>query len=105
MCTGGSEFSRTTCRFGASCLGTDPTHTPDWLVQGFVDAFHDHGIETGINTPYAGTLVPEQYLEDWRVAGRRNAGDGKVMFFIGLPSHPAYSGPRQERLSHQLGKN
>lgn len=48
------------------CLGTDPTHTPDWLVQAFVDAFHDHGIETGINTPYSGTLVPEQYQGDTR---------------------------------------
>lgn len=49
------------------CLGTDPTHTPDWLVQAFVDAFHDHGIETGINTPYSGTLVPEQFQGDARV--------------------------------------
>ena len=49
------------------CLGTDPIHTPDWLVQAFVDAFHDHGIETGINTPYAGTLVPEQFQGDTRV--------------------------------------
>ena len=49
------------------CLGTDPTHSPDWLVQAFVDAFHDHGIETGINTPYSGTLVPEQFQGDARV--------------------------------------
>ena len=49
------------------CLGTDPTHTPDWLVQAFVDAFSAQGIETGINTPYAGTLVPEQFQGDTRV--------------------------------------
>ena len=49
------------------CLGTDPIHTPDWLVQAFVDAFSAQGIETGINTPYAGTLVPKQLQGDTRV--------------------------------------
>ena len=49
------------------CLGTDPIHTPYWLLQAFVDAFSAQGIETGINTPYAGTLVPKQLKGDTRV--------------------------------------
>lgn len=49
------------------CLGTDPIHTASWLVQAFVDAFHAHCIGTGINTPYAGTLAPEQFQGDTRV--------------------------------------
>jgi len=46
------------------CLGTDPVHTPGWLVQAFIDSFHSQGIETGLDTPYAGTLVPEKSQGD-----------------------------------------
>lgn len=49
------------------CLGADPIHSPYWLVGAFVEAFTAHGIEIGINTPYAGTLVPERHQYDGRV--------------------------------------
>ena len=65
------------------CLGTDPIHTPNWLVQAFVEAFNDYRIETGLNTPYSGTLVPKEFQCDARVMSlmietRKNCYDGKI---------------------------
>jgi N-formylglutamate deformylase len=36
------------------CLGTDPAHTPDWLVAAATSAFG----AVGLDSPFAGTYVP-----------------------------------------------
>ena len=71
------------------CLGTDPTHTPEWLVQAFVGAFSAQGTETGINTPYAGTLLPEQFQGDARVMSlmietRKDSYDERIRVAVEL---------------------
>jgi len=39
------------------CLGTDPTHTPAWLVAAALAAFAD--FDVGLNSPFSGAYVPE----------------------------------------------
>lgn len=39
------------------CLGTDPTHTPPWLVAAARAAFADLGV--GLNSPFSGAYVPQ----------------------------------------------
>jgi N-formylglutamate amidohydrolase len=39
------------------CLGTDPTHTPPWLVAAARAAFA--ALEVGLNSPFSGAYVPE----------------------------------------------
>ncbi|MFF2779240.1 N-formylglutamate amidohydrolase [Streptomyces sp. NPDC058052] len=39
------------------CLGTDPFHTPAWLLEAAREAFAGFG-GTGIDSPFAGTYVP-----------------------------------------------
>ncbi|MEU4428407.1 N-formylglutamate amidohydrolase [Actinoplanes sp. NPDC024001] len=46
----------------AVCLGTDPAHTPDWLVTAARSAFTRIG-DVGLDSPFAGCYVP---LEHWR---------------------------------------
>ncbi|WP_433383969.1 N-formylglutamate amidohydrolase [Actinoplanes sp. CA-142083] len=49
----------------AVCLGTDPDHTPAWLVAAAEAAFP----LTGVNSPFAGTYVPlDFYGRDRRVS-------------------------------------
>ena len=49
------------------CLGTDPLHTPGWLVGAARDAFE--GLEIGLDSPFTGTYVPlEWYGTDPRVS-------------------------------------
>ncbi len=40
------------------CIGTDPVHTPDWLVRAVEDVARAHDYGTAQNTPFAGTYVP-----------------------------------------------
>ena len=46
------------------CIGTDLFHTPGWLRDAGVSAFHsvDSGLSIRVDRPYSGTLVP---LEAW----------------------------------------
>ena len=46
------------------CIGTDPFHTPEWLRNATISAFHaeNSGLTIGVNHPYSGALVP---LEAW----------------------------------------
>lgn len=44
------------------CLGTDPSHTPAWLVQSLEEVFTRRGLRCARNAPYAGTMVPLEYL-------------------------------------------
>ena len=49
------------------CLGTDPFHTPDWLVEAAVSSFVSIQ-DTVVNEPFAGTYVPlDFYGTDPRV--------------------------------------
>ena len=41
----------------AVCLGTDPVHTPEWLVDAARKAFAPLGT-VGLDSPFAGTYVP-----------------------------------------------
>ncbi|MEO3924273.1 N-formylglutamate amidohydrolase [Micromonosporaceae bacterium B7E4] len=51
----------------AICLGTDPGHTPDWLLAAGRAAFAGCG-GTGVDTPFAGCYVPlRHYGRDRRV--------------------------------------
>lgn len=43
------------------CLGTDPYHTPDYLLQSLHKFFENEGYSVAINTPYSGTFVPTGY--------------------------------------------
>jgi N-formylglutamate amidohydrolase len=43
------------------CLGTDASHTPEWLVNLAHKQFSAVGLEVGINQPYAGVLVPVEH--------------------------------------------
>ena len=51
------------------CLGTDPVFTPDALLCAAKDYFTKAGLGVAVNTPFAGTIVPEPFysLKDKRV--------------------------------------
>ncbi|PCK23260.1 N-formylglutamate amidohydrolase [Rhodococcus qingshengii] len=50
------------------CIGTDPVHTPPWLIDAARGAFTSLG-EISENTPYSGTYVPlRHYGHDDRVS-------------------------------------
>jgi N-formylglutamate deformylase len=46
----------------AMCIGTDPAHTPKWLIDIFREEFGAIG-DWFENQPYAGTYVPLQYYQ------------------------------------------
>jgi N-formylglutamate deformylase len=52
----------------AVCLGTDPVHTPSWLVDAARAAFAELG-PVAVNTPFRGSYVPlAHYERDTRVS-------------------------------------
>jgi len=53
----------------AICIGTDPFHTPDVIVQAIEDLCRATGVRTARNHPFAGTYVPLWFRQrDRRVA-------------------------------------
>jgi N-formylglutamate amidohydrolase len=51
------------------CIGTDPHHTPDDLIETAVRFLETRGYTTMINAPFSGTLVPMMfYTRDKRVS-------------------------------------
>ena len=44
------------------CLGTDEFHTPRWLIQSAQAFFERHGFTVKENSPFAGTMVPLEFL-------------------------------------------
>ena len=44
------------------CLGTDPYHTPESLINDIRSFMADHGFSVAINRPFAGTYVPKKFL-------------------------------------------
>ena len=43
------------------CLGTDPAHTPSWLLNAARSRFAGAGLSVALDRPYAGVLVPEKH--------------------------------------------
>ncbi|MFC1657419.1 N-formylglutamate amidohydrolase [Candidatus Moduliflexota bacterium] len=43
------------------CIGTDPFHTPQWLIDSLVEDIGCRDLSWEINRPYVGTFVPEPY--------------------------------------------
>ncbi len=51
-----------------ACIGTDPFHTPDELVDGLARGFSAAGLSVAIDRPFSGALVPARhYRKDRRV--------------------------------------
>jgi len=44
------------------CIGTDNYHTPDKLVNEIITIASKYSIETALNSPFAGTLVPLKHF-------------------------------------------
>jgi N-formylglutamate deformylase len=44
------------------CIGTDPFHTPEALANGLALAFESEGLRVQRDSPFAGTLVPLDFL-------------------------------------------
>jgi len=49
------------------CVGTDPLHTPEWMVDIVCTELRGGGHTVAVNRPYSGVLVPTEYLKDERV--------------------------------------
>jgi N-formylglutamate amidohydrolase len=50
------------------CIGTDASHTPDWLRDAALRAFEALGWSVAVDRPFAGALVPMRfYRKDLRV--------------------------------------
>jgi len=50
------------------CIGSDSYHSPGEVVHAMSRSFESHGFEVGINTPFAGAMVPaKHYKKDERV--------------------------------------
>lgn len=43
------------------CLGTDPVHTPPWLIEAARSACEGAGWTVALDRPYAGTIVPSAH--------------------------------------------
>lgn len=44
------------------CVGTDVVHTPSWLRDLAVEIFEGSGLTVAINKPFAGAMVPAEFL-------------------------------------------
>lgn len=50
------------------CIGTDPFHTPQRLIEKTEEFFESRGYSVKVNSPYSGTIVPMEHLnKDKRV--------------------------------------
>lgn len=50
------------------CIGTDDFHTPGWIRERLTDYFMHRGYSVKVDSPFAGTMVPETYYrKDERV--------------------------------------
>ncbi len=43
------------------CLGTDPFHTPSWLLNAAREAFESRHLSVAVNKPFSGALVPASH--------------------------------------------
>lgn len=51
------------------CIGTDPTHTPDWLTAAATRVFAEAGFTVDTNTPFSGCYIPLPYYGNPQVRG------------------------------------
>ena len=50
------------------CIGADQVHTPTRLIEQVERIANEHGFETAVNSPFAGSIVPlKHYQQDLRV--------------------------------------
>lgn len=45
------------------CIGTDPFHTPDYLLRHTLNYFANRGYSVEVNNPYSGCIVPKPYFK------------------------------------------
>jgi N-formylglutamate amidohydrolase len=45
------------------CIGTDAFHTPVRLARFMTDAFRRSGYDVGLNSPFSGSIVPNEYFK------------------------------------------
>lgn len=45
------------------CIGTDPFHTPDYLLEQTIHFWESRGYSVDVNNPFAGCIVPIEHLE------------------------------------------
>jgi N-formylglutamate amidohydrolase len=45
------------------CLGTDPYHTPEALMESVEVFFYERGLKTAVNKPFVGTYVPMKFYQ------------------------------------------
>jgi N-formylglutamate deformylase len=46
------------------CIGTDPYHTPESIVNSLINSFENLGYTVARNHPFAGALVPIQFYQE-----------------------------------------
>ena len=52
------------------CIGTDPFHTPDYLLKYTLNYFTNLGYSVEVNNPYSGCIIPKPYfLKNVKVKG------------------------------------
>lgn len=74
------------------CIGTDPFHTPDNLIETVIKFLEQRGYSTAVNAPFAGTIVPMRfYQRDKRVLS--------IMIEINRGLYMNDDGSRNERFS------
>jgi N-formylglutamate amidohydrolase len=44
------------------CIGTDPFHTPDYLLKYTLNYFTNLGYSVEVNNPYSGCIIPKHYF-------------------------------------------
>lgn len=44
------------------CIGTDPFHTPDYLLNYTLNYFYNLGYSVEVNNPYSGCIIPKPYF-------------------------------------------
>ena len=49
------------CARTSICIGTDPFHTPGWLVQLGTHRFAAAGLSVAVDRPYSLTLLPAEH--------------------------------------------
>ncbi len=81
------------------CLGTDAFHTPPELTEAARAAFAGCG-ETGLDSPFAGTYVPLEFLRQGRPRQRALMVEIRRDTYMTEPGGPA--GPGLDRLATAL---
>lgn len=52
------------------CLGTSTAYTPDWLFETLQSHFRNAGLSVEVNTPFSGTILPNDLLSQKQYEGK-----------------------------------